>query len=43
MNLYKKALTLFFSGWLILFSWWGYGTEDDCSNERPIEQEVKTR
>lgn len=43
MDLYKKALTLFFSGWLILFGWWGSGPQNDCSNERPLEQKVKTR
>lgn len=43
MDLYKKALTLFFSGWLILFGLWGSGTEEDCGNERPIEQNVKNR
>lgn len=43
MYLYKKALTLFFSGWLILFGWWGNAPEDNCSDERPLEQEVKTR
>lgn len=43
MELYKKALTLFFSGWLILFGWGASNPQDDCSNERPIEQEVKTQ